>query len=79
MGLFDDPVWKAIGGEDEYAVHEGYSHRYSLDHAVPPELGGIAPTIPIGMPVMWADGHVKYMKMGFYEFVNLMTAPNQIQ
>ena len=79
VGLFDDPVWKAIGGEDEYAVHEGYSHSYGLDHAVPVELGGIAPNIPIGMPVMWADGHVKYMKLGFYAFVNLMTAPNQIQ
>jgi prepilin-type N-terminal cleavage/methylation domain-containing protein len=79
VGLFDNPVWKALGGEDEYAVHEGYSHSYALDHVIPPELGGTAPTIPIGMPVMWADGHVKYMKLGFYEFVALATAPNQIQ
>ena len=79
VGLFDNPVWKALGGEDEYAVHEGYSHRYSLDHAIPPELGGKVPTIPIGMPIMFADGHVKYMKMGFYEFIALAASPNQIQ
>jgi len=79
VGLFDDPVWKAIGGDDEYAVHDGYSHDYSLDHIVPPELGGTAPTIPIAMPVMFADGHVKYMRMGFYDFVALAVRPNQIQ
>jgi prepilin-type N-terminal cleavage/methylation domain-containing protein len=79
VGLFDNPVWKAIGGEDEYAVHDGYSHGYALDHCVPPELGGKAPTIPIAMPVMFSDGHVKYMRLGFYEFVSLAVLPNQIQ
>jgi hypothetical protein len=31
------------------------------------------------MPIAFADGHVKYMRMGFYGFISLVASPNQIQ
>ncbi|UCH35154.1 MAG: prepilin-type N-terminal cleavage/methylation domain-containing protein [Armatimonadota bacterium] len=79
VGIFDDPVWKPLGGEDEYAVHEGYSHDYCMEHVIPVELGGTPPTIVIAMPVMFVDGHVKYMRLGFYPMLALVVLPNSIQ
>jgi len=79
VGLFDNPVWKAMTGCGSFGDHEGYSHNYSNLHVIPPELGGTAPTIPVAMPVAFADGHVKYMRMGFYDFIGLIAGPNQIQ
>jgi prepilin-type N-terminal cleavage/methylation domain-containing protein len=79
VGLFDNPVWKVIGGCMSFGDHEGYGHDYSTAHVVPVELGGVAPTIPVAMPAMFADGHVKYVRLGFYETLSLVAAPNQIQ
>jgi len=78
VGLFDDPVWKAIAG-CSHSIHDGYEPDYGARHVPPPELGGLAPTIPFAMPVAFADGHVKYMRIGFYEALALISRPNQIQ
>ena len=79
VGLFDNPVWKPMGGCMSFGDHEGYGHDYSTSHVVPPELGGPPPTIPVAMPVMFSDGHVKYMRLGFYDVLALVVSPNQIQ
>jgi len=87
VGLFDNPVWKMIGGCQSFGVHEGYSADYvngapskgMQPHILPPELGGDVPTIPMAAPIAFADGHVKYMRVGFYEMINLILSPNQIQ
>ncbi|UCH34380.1 MAG: DUF1559 domain-containing protein [Armatimonadota bacterium] len=79
LGIFDDPVWKPMTGCLSYGVHEGYSQEYCLAHVIPVELGGEAPTMPVAMPVAFVDGHVKYMRLSFYEMMALMTAPNEIQ
>ena len=78
VGLFDDPVWKAMSG-CAHSIHDGYEADYGARHVPPPELGGIPPTIPFAMPVAFADGHVKYMRIGFYEALALISRPNQIQ
>ena len=78
IGVFDNPVWKCMGGCDDYGCHEGWSHDYSMNHVVPVELGGTAPSIPICIPTMFVDGHVKYMRLGFYDMLNLLAQPNQI-
>jgi hypothetical protein len=31
------------------------------------------------MPVMLADDHVRYTRPGFYEMLDLLASPNQIQ
>jgi prepilin-type N-terminal cleavage/methylation domain-containing protein len=79
VGLFDNPVWKPMCGCFSISVHEGYSQQYSNDHVPPPELGGQTPTIPFAMPIAFSDGHVKYMRMGFYDMLSALAAPNQIQ
>jgi prepilin-type N-terminal cleavage/methylation domain-containing protein len=78
IGVFDNPVWKDMGGCLSFGAHEGYSDEYSEDHVRPVEIGGTAPTIPFCMPMMFVDGHVKYMRMDFYAMLNLMCLPNQI-
>jgi type II secretory pathway pseudopilin PulG len=78
IGVFDDPVWKEMGGCLSFGAHEGYSEDYSYAHVIPPELAGTPPSIPICMPIMFVDGHVKYMRLGFYEMLSLMSIPNQI-
>jgi len=78
IGVFDNPVWKAMAGCISTGVHEGYSMGYADNHIIPPELGGAVPSIPICMPIAFVDGHVKYMRMGFYEMLNLLAMPNQI-
>jgi prepilin-type N-terminal cleavage/methylation domain-containing protein/prepilin-type processing-associated H-X9-DG protein len=78
VGLFDNPVWKAIAG-CAHSIHDGYEADYGARHVPPPELGGIPPTIPFAMPVAFADGHVRYMRIGFYEALALIALPNQIQ
>jgi len=78
VGLFDNPVWKPLGGCLASAEHEGYSYVWAAQHIVPPELGGPTPTIPFTMPIMWADGHVKYYRAGFYDVMSIMVMPNQI-
>jgi prepilin-type N-terminal cleavage/methylation domain-containing protein/prepilin-type processing-associated H-X9-DG protein len=91
VGLFDDPVWKGMAGELDYATHEGYSHVYCIAHMLPPELWSFspytppnprapaAPTIPLAMPIAFADGHVKYVRADFYTMIATLVHPNQIQ
>jgi len=31
------------------------------------------------MPVAFVDGHVKYIRLNFYDMLNVMLMPNQIQ
>jgi len=79
VGLFDNPVWKVMTGCGSFGDHEGYSHDYTNTHVVPPDLGGELPTIPVAMPTAFADGHVKYLRTGFYDMMALIVSPNQIQ
>jgi len=79
VGTFDDPVWKPMAGCASFGVHEGYSKDYMYSHIVPVELGGPPPTIPIGMPLAFVDGHAKYVKMGFYDMLGLLVRANEIQ
>jgi prepilin-type processing-associated H-X9-DG protein len=78
IGVFDNPVWKAMAGCTSAGVHDGYSMQYADNHMAPPELGGTAPNIPLSMPVAFVDGHVKYMRLNFYETLGLLALPNQI-
>ncbi|UCH33162.1 MAG: hypothetical protein JSV65_11290, partial [Armatimonadota bacterium] len=75
----DDPVWKPMVGCLSFGDHEGYSHDYTNDHVIPVELGGDPPTITIAMPIGFTDGHVKYMRLGFYQMVSLLASPNEIE
>jgi len=79
VGLFDNPVWKPVLGCLSFGVHDGYSVAYCNDHVAPPELGGDVPTMMVAMPIGFADGHAKYMRMGFYEMLSTICSPNQIQ
>jgi len=79
VGLFDNPVWKPIAVCLSFGVHDGYAQDYATDHVTPVELGGTPPTIPVATPIAFSDGHVKYWRAGFYETINLLTSPNQIQ
>ena len=91
VGLFDNPVWKLMAGCLSFGAHEGYSQEFTNTHIYPVELwpmliaAGVdaedlrTPVIPITMPIAFSDGHVKYMRLGFYQMIGLLTAPNQIQ
>ena len=82
IGVFDDPTKKPMAGCLSFGVHEGYSMEYADAHVVPPELQTppiITPIIPITMPVAFVDGHVKYMRLSFYDAMALLALPNQIQ
>jgi prepilin-type N-terminal cleavage/methylation domain-containing protein len=79
VGNFDNPVWKPMVTCASFCVHEGYSKDYGYAHIVPVELGGPAPTIPAAMPTGFADGHVKYVRLNFYEMLGLLVMPNEIQ
>jgi prepilin-type N-terminal cleavage/methylation domain-containing protein len=78
IGVFDNPVWKDMGGCVSYGAHEGYSEEYLDAHIAPPELAGTPPSVPFCMPIMWVDGHVKYMRLNFYDMLGVMCMPNQI-
>jgi len=79
LSQFDNPVWKMMVSCNSYGDHEGYSDEYTMLHALPVELGGTAPTINIGVPAAFVDGHVKYLRIGFYEMMTVFTTPNEIQ
>jgi len=84
LSLFDDPVNKPILQCWSFGVHEGYSTAYmggedEMGHIVPPELGGQTPTVPLGIPTAFVDGHVKYRRSGFYDQIAMWLSPNQIQ
>jgi prepilin-type processing-associated H-X9-DG protein len=50
-----------------------------MTHSLPVELGGTPPTINIGVPAAFVDGHVKYLRLGFYQMMAILTTPNEIQ
>jgi hypothetical protein len=85
LGLFDDPTRKAILQCWSLGVHEGYSTYYmggehEVGHIVAPELGGQAPTVPMGIPMGFVDGHVKYWRANFHDsHLAMWLRPNQIQ
>jgi prepilin-type N-terminal cleavage/methylation domain-containing protein len=82
VGIFDNPVWKPIAFCASISCHDGYSYDYCYKHIQPPDLYGPAelPIIPIATPVAFADGHVKYMRIMFWEYVALLAMnANQIQ
>jgi prepilin-type N-terminal cleavage/methylation domain-containing protein len=82
IGVFDNPVWKPMAFCYSLACHEGYSYDYAYDHIRPPNnpvVPGILPTIPVTLPAAFVDGHVKYMRMMWWDFLALLgTLPNQI-
>jgi prepilin-type N-terminal cleavage/methylation domain-containing protein len=78
IGVFDNPVWKSMAGCFSVGAHEGYSQQYANDHITPAELGGTPPTIPFCMPIAFVDGHVKYMRLAFYDMLGYLTMANQI-
>jgi len=85
LGIFDNPVWKMMVSCNSYGEHEGYSDAYVFSHVLPVELAGMLgitiepPTLPIAVPAAFVDGHVKYMRIGFYDMLALITTPNQLQ
>ena len=82
VGLFDNPVWKPVAMCYSLACHDGYSYEYAVKHIQPPEIFGPAelPIIPVSTPVGFVDGHVKYIRMMFWEYVTLLALnTNQIQ
>jgi type II secretory pathway pseudopilin PulG len=79
IGVFDDPVNKMMVACSSFGAHEGYSEAYCDAHVTPPEVpGGTAPTIPVCMPVGFVDGHVKYMRLGFYDMLALLSRSNEL-
>jgi len=79
VGIFDDPAGKPMAACMSWGCHAGYSWQYSCAHTTPMELGGTAPLKPISTPMAFVDGHVKYMQLGFYHMLGVLTEPNQIQ
>jgi prepilin-type N-terminal cleavage/methylation domain-containing protein len=83
IGTFDDPAGKMMVSCNSYGEHEGYSDSYVFEHVLPLELGPVlgvpvqAPTLPIAVPAAFVDGHVKYVRIGFYDMLAWMTTPNQ--
>ena len=69
LGNFARPTRTPVAGCMSFGAHEGYSESYSEAHVAPPELGGTAPTVAVGMPIAFADGHVKYYRGSFYGMV----------
>ena len=72
----DQPVLKPVVACGSFGCHEGYSLDYISDHELPPEFGGILPTIVTATPMGFADGHAKYIRMGFYEIIAYCCTPN---
>lgn len=79
LGTFDDPVWKLMIACSSFGDHEGYSDLYTAKHVFPVELGGKAPTMTLAVPAAFVDGHVKYLRLGFYEMLIVLTQPNQLE
>jgi prepilin-type N-terminal cleavage/methylation domain-containing protein/prepilin-type processing-associated H-X9-DG protein len=79
VGTVDNPAMKPMAGCLSYGVHEGLGHDYANDHFLPVELGGPPPTIPFTAPIAFVDGHVKYVRLSFYDLLGLLTQPNQLR
>jgi len=78
VGVFDDPGRKPLVMCRSFGVHEGNGLDYASQHVLPLELGGKLPTIPISTPVGFVDGHMKYTRLDFYDFLAMLTFPNQV-
>ena len=80
IGVFDNPTMKPMGFCNGRAVHEGYGEKYAREHIMPHEApwNGPLPTIPCATPTMFVDGHVKYMRVMFYDWLGQFAVPNQI-
>jgi len=79
LAIFRDPVMEPLLMCRSFGAHEGYDADYVAGHGLPPELGGAAPTIPLSAPMAFADGHVKYVTLGFYDMLAFMLSPNQVR
>ena len=85
IGVFDNPTMKPLGG-CAHSIHEGVEADYGARHVAPVEVQQLIhpgtlylPVIPFVMPVMYVDGHVKYLRLNFYQAINYVITPNQIQ
>jgi hypothetical protein len=82
---FSSPVYKPLVMCRSWGVHEDYSEDYARAHAIPPELAPdfglterqVTPTIPVAKPMGFADGHAKYWRSGFYDWMALLFTPNR--
>jgi len=77
LSMFDNPTWEALVMCDSFGCHEGYSTQYTDQHVIPPNLGGVVPTMQAATPVGFVDGHAKYIRMGFYQQVAMMCQFNE--
>jgi len=85
LGIFSNPVWKPILMCRSWGAHERYHEDYARVHAIPPELAPafgltarqVTPTVPVGKPIGFADGHVKYWRNDFYHSLALLFTPNR--
>lgn len=84
VGVFDNPVMKPLVMCRGLAIHEGHLNEYARSHMIPPELAPafalsaeqVTPTIGIGRPVGFVDGHAKYWRGDFYDWLALVVSPN---
>ena len=79
VGAFGDAAWKPLAMCRSFGVHEGYGSDYTADHVPPAELGGEQPTIAAVTPMAFADGHTKYVRLGFYDVLALLISPNKLK
>jgi len=79
VNAFDAPEYKPLAMCRSFGVHEGYGSDYTADHVPPAELGGKQPTIAAATPMAFADGHTKYVRLGFYDVLALLISPNKLK
>jgi len=83
-GYFSAPEYKPLVTCRGLAIHEGYPNEYARAHMIPPELAPalglttaqVTPTIGIGRPAGFVDGHAKYFRGSFYDWLALVVSPN---
>ena len=78
LASFDDPVWKPLVMCRSFGVHELYVFDHIAQRVTPVELGGAGRTLPAVTPMAFVDGHVKYVRLDFYDMLAIFFAPNQI-
>ena len=79
VNAFDAPEYKPLAMCRSFGVHEGYGFNYIADHVTPVDLGGKQPTIAAATPMAFADGHTKYVRLGFYDVLALLISPNKLK
>ena len=78
VASFDDPVWKPLAMCRSFGVHELYVFDQVAGRVTPVELGGTPRTLPAVTPMAFVDGHAKCVRLGFYDMLAMIFAPNQI-